>query len=108
MAAFSYQLTLSGSAQHLSDAFGDGTGVVNPIHDIPFRALVLQAQKAGADVFVGTDKTVSSTVFGVRLDPTASAPPLVLGGFDQGPLRLSDFWVVGTNTQVLTILGIPV
>lgn len=107
MAFKSYTLTLTGVAQHLSDAFGDGVGQVNPVNDVPFRSIVLQAQKAGNDVFVGTSSAVSSTVFAFRLDPTAALLPFVLGGYDQGPLKLSDFWVTGTNGQILTIGGVP-
>lgn len=102
-----YRLVLTGVAQNLSDAFGDGVGVVNAAHDIPLRQIVLQSQKAGADVFLGQDNTVTGTVFGVRLSPTESVPPFTLGPYDTGPMKLSDFWVFGTNTQVLTVLVVP-
>ncbi len=110
MAAVSFVLTLSGVAQRLSDVYltaGQALGSVDASKDIPYRTLVLQAPKAGADVYVGTDALVSSTVFGVRLDPTAAAQPIILGGFDMGPMKLSDFWVTGTSTQKMTVLGIP-
>lgn len=106
----SYALTLTGAIQRLSDVYGDGAGVINAVNDIPYRTLVLQGAKAGADVFVGGDNlalTLSSTKFGVRLDPTAAAPPVVLGGYDMGPLKLSDIYVLGTNTQIMTVLGVP-
>jgi hypothetical protein len=102
-----FALTLTGLAQRLSDVYGDGVGVVNATHDIPYRTLVLQGAKGGADVFVGGSSTVSSTAYGVRLDPTASTTPLVLGGYDTGPMKLSDFWVIGTSSQLMSVLGIP-
>lgn len=111
MAATSYSLTLSGGIQRLSDAFGtQPPGVIDPALDIPYRTIVLQGPKAGADVFVGGMNqalTLSSSKFGVRLDPTASVPPVVIGGYDTGPIKLSDFYVLGTSTQVVTVLGIP-
>ena len=44
---------------------------------------------------------------GFRIDPGDTAAPIVLGGHDEGAMKFSDFWVVGTGGEVLLIGGIP-
>lgn len=98
----SYQLTTTAARQRLSDAFGDGAGVVNAVKDLPFRQLLLQA--AIADVFVG-DVTVTTTNYGT-LVPLTGSPVISIGPFTTGPVKLSDLYVIGT-TGVIHVTGIP-
>lgn len=108
-----YQLTLNGNAQRLSDVFGLASTVADTDpefvkRDLPMRQLTFQVLTAGSNpVYVGESNLVSSTVHGFRVDPTDTQQPIVLGPFDSGPLKLSDFWVRGTNAEVLVIGAIP-
>ena len=96
-----YVVTLTGAAQRLSDAIP-----LTAITDIPFRTLTFQAGKANTtDVLVG-DAAISSTLYAFRLDPADTAPPVVVGGYDSGPLKLQDFWVFGTNGEKIHIGGV--
>lgn len=99
-----YVLTLDGNAQQLSSVLprgGDDPG------NHPIRTISLQPAGGNANaVFVGSSGVTSSD-FGVRLEPgNASIPPapFILGEFAAGWARLSDFWVIGTNTQKLHLL----
>jgi len=103
MAARHFNITLAAAAQRLSDVYGDGAGVQNAVKDIPYRQILLSA--AGADAFVGDDADVSGTDYGAIVDSTALTP-VVLGPFEAGPLKLSDFWVAGAGST-LHILAIP-
>jgi len=104
MAAKSYQLTLAAAALRLSDVYGDGAGVVNPVNDIPYRQILLTA--SGADAFVGAStQTVTATVFGIQVD-SASPEPASIGPYTSGPVKLSDFYVAGAGST-LHILAIP-
>lgn len=112
MAFKSFQLTLNGNAQRLSDvllAAGVPSGTLPPAAlDLPYRTLTFQALKANTnDIFIGDTNGVSSTVHGFRVDSTDSALPIILGGYDSGPLKLSDYWVKGTNAEVLIVGGVP-
>lgn len=94
-------LTLAAGAKRLSDAYGDGTGVVNQANNIPYRQLLFTA--SGADAVIG-DSTVSGTV-GVKV-AAAGVQPVSLGPFDTGPIKLSDLYAVGAGST-LQILGVP-
>ena len=91
-----YQLVCTATPQRLSDVYGDGAGVVNAAHDIPYRQIIFQVE--AANVYLGADATVSTTKYGLMGDTTSnnkSIPSGGLGPFETGPLKLSDFWVVG-------------
>lgn len=110
MAFAHHALTLTGAAQRLSDVYGDGAGVVNAVHDIPLRQIVFAADPAnGAVVYVGGDDSVSATDHGFSLDPTQATAQALLnvGPFSTGPVKLSDFWVLGTDGQRLMIGVVP-
>lgn len=100
-----YTLTLNGSAQRLSsvlpDALADGR------HDRPVRTISLQPHGGnGNEVYVGA-AAVSSSNFGVRLEAGATGvppAPFVLGEYAPGWCKLSDFYVIGTDTQKLQLL----
>jgi hypothetical protein len=106
-----YQLTLTGVAQRLSNAYavpGSDTSVAFVTADIPLRQVFLQALTAvAAIIYVGDSALVSATVHGFRIDPTDTQQPIVLGPFDCGPIKLSDFYVLGTANDVLVIGAIP-
>jgi|OpeIllAssembly_1097287.scaffolds.fasta_scaffold128951_2 hypothetical protein len=92
-----YEVTLTAAAQNVATALG-----LTAATDIPFRQLFFQTFTA--DAYLG-GSTVSTSSFGMKLLATGS-PITTVGGFDCGPLKLSDFYAVG-NTAVVHILGIP-
>jgi len=99
-----YNLTVAAVAVRLSDVFGDGVGVVNAAHDLPMRQIILQA--VTADIEIGGDATVTTSVYGFKLPSTAPAAPLVLGPFETGPVKLSQLYAISTNAT-LHITAIP-
>ena len=105
MAIRHYVLTLNGSAQRLSSVLTN-TNPGGP-NDEAFRFLTLQSGKANTnDIFVG-GSTVSATDYGMRLDPTDTIPPIDMGHYDAGPVKLSEIYVIGTNNEKLHIFGVP-
>lgn len=99
----SYNLTVGAAAVRLSDVYGDGAGVINAAHDLPYRQVILQAETA--DIEIG-DSTVTTSVYGAKLPSTAPAAPLTLGPYESGPIKLSDLYAISTNAT-LHILAIP-
>ena len=99
-----YVLTLDGNAQRLSSVL---TGGADGPNDRPLRSISLQPAGANANpIFLG-HAGVSSTDFGVRLEPGATnvpPAPFVFGELDRGAMKLSEFYVIGTSTQKLHIL----
>jgi len=106
-----YDLTLDASIQSLLDAVSPGSAV-GGVNDVPCRSIILQADDGNSNlIFVGganQDVSASSHAFQLAI-PVTSIPeePRTIGGFDTGPLRLSDFRVLGTNAEVLHIGIIP-
>lgn len=110
----SYQLTLAATAQRLSNVYGGGSAnnVINPADDIGYRAIFLQA--TGANAFLGGENPpgqqgmgalVTSSNYGTEIDAT-DLQPVVLGGYDAGTVKLSDYWVAGAGAT-LHVTGIP-
>lgn len=97
MPAASYQLTSTATPKRLSDVYGDGAGVINAANDIPYRQLIIQASAA---VTLGDSSAHAATGL-----PIGVAGSITLGPYETGPLKLSEFWVVGAAT--VSILGIP-
>jgi len=89
----SYQVVLTATAQQLSLAI---FGTNDETQNIPFRQLVFSAD---GNAYIG-DHTVTVA------PGLVAASQLVLGPFDTGPIKLSDFWAVGPGTT-LHVLGVP-
>lgn len=109
MALRDWTLTLSGAAQQLSSLLTvPQRGGVN---DEALRTILLQADGANANaIFVGSSSAVSSTAYGVQIViPTSNVPaaPIEMSWSHSGPVKLSDFWVIGTAGQKLHILAVP-
>lgn len=95
------QLALAAGVKRVSDVYGGTAGTPDESKNIPYRQLILTATGAAA--------TIGSTV-GVTA-PTGfplaiTGPPLVLGPFTTGPVKLSDLYALGAGST-LTILGVP-
>jgi hypothetical protein len=105
MALRSYQLVLAAAAQRLSNVYGGAslTDLIDANEDIAYRQILLQAESA--DAFVGMDETVTSTVYGTKVDST-DLQPVTLGPFPTGPIKLSDLWVAGAGATI-HVTGIP-
>lgn len=109
MGYVAYSLTLTGAAQRLTDVLPTpppGYNKVGGPDDVSIRQLVLQGHHANtARIFVGDDENVSVTDYGFYLPiPSGSPLPVILGPFsNSGPMRLQNFWVIGTNNEVLKI-----
>lgn len=102
MAARAYQLTITAAAQRLSAAL--------PVterggsQDEAFRQIILSTE---TDCFIGASASLTTSNYGKKLfADTNATEPLVIGPFPDGPVKLSDLFVIGTS-GVLHILGIP-
>ena len=107
MAVRHFDITLNGSAQRLSTAIPTVNGQAGP--DEAHRQLIFSSAPGNANViYVGATSSVSSTSHGFSLDPTqATQQPVSVGPFETGPVKLSEFWVLGTNAEILHVLAIP-
>lgn len=102
MALRTYQLALAATQKRLSDVYGGAAGAPTAAVDIPYRQVILQAEAAAA--YVGMDPpTLATNNYGVTI---ASGASVVLGPFDTGPIKLSDFYVLGAGCT-LHVTGIP-
>lgn len=103
-----YSLNLSGAAQPLSDAFPAVTGTLKAgAYDYPCIFLSLQPDGANANpIFVGSDNTITSALYGVRLEAgSAGVPPApYIVEVPPGNIKAGDVWVLGTAGQDLHIL----
>lgn len=107
-----FVLTLTtGTPKRLSDVLGAA-------EDSQMAGLWLQPRSTNAGaVYIGTDNTITSTSYGVRI-PAASAgeppAPFSLGDFSRGgtghgsksPIKLSELWALGTSGDFLHILAL--
>jgi len=105
-----YVLTLNGAAQQLSSALGGD-------EDRQLSAVWLSPRGSNANlIFIGGSATLTSTNYGVRLEiPVSSVPqaPFNPGEFAGGslerfrsPIKMGNFWVLGTNGEFLHILAV--
>lgn len=110
MAFKAYQLTLAATPKQLSEVFGVGSDPATnafTLANIPFRQLTFQLlTSATGSAFIGESSAMTTSVYGFRVDPADTAPPILLGPFDSGPMKLSDFWALGSAGEVLLISGI--
>lgn len=100
-------VTLTGAVQRVSDALT----VTTPSgrDDVSCRQITFAADPANANVVYVGDANVSSTAHAFALDPTQATAKdrESIGPFEAGPVRLSDFYVIGTNAQRLMIGYVP-
>jgi hypothetical protein len=97
-----YQIALAASpSKRLSDVYGGTAGVPDETKNIPYRQVILST--AGAVAAVGSTTAVTPTT-GYSI--AVAGPPLVLGPFPTGAVKLSDLYAVGAGAT-LTILGVP-
>lgn len=96
-------LTLDATSQRLSDAFGDGVGVINAAKDIPCTTLTLQSLKTNTnDILIG-DSSLTAALHAFRIDATDTQPPLILTSVEGAPLKVSDLFALGTAGEKLLI-----
>lgn len=107
MAIRHFDLTLNGSAQRLSTAIPAVAGAPGP--DESYKQLIFSSAPGNSNViYVGANSSVSSTSHGFSLDPTqASQQPVSIGPFGSVAVKLSEIWVIGTNAEILHVLGVP-
>jgi hypothetical protein len=101
-------IAATGVAQRVSDSLADPT--VGGVSDIPFRQFTVQAGAGnGNPGFLG-GPGVTVLDYGIRVPaPVGGIPaePIVLGGFDTGPVKPSHVWIVGTQDELFHFSGIP-
>jgi len=116
MAFKQFKLTIPISVPtRLSDVYGAGAGIALAQDDIPYRQIILtdDPEDPAAAIYIGASNLVSSSNFAfyllvVEIAGTAAATsPIILGPFETGPMKLSDFWAFSTAAQALYIGGIP-
>lgn len=97
------QLALAAAPQRLSNAYGGASlgNTVNPAQDIPWKQVHLQSE--AAVTLVGDSSALSASAYGYSI---ASGGTVMLGPFDDGPIKLSDIWVAGAGAT-LHVTGVP-
>jgi hypothetical protein len=103
--------TMSGAAQSLLTLLfpAPANSVVGGPNDVACNFVSIQPDGAttGA-IFIGSDSTTSSTVYGNRLPASAAGvppAPYVIGSWsDKGPVRLSNVFLVGTVSEKVHVL----
>jgi hypothetical protein len=91
---------MTGVAQRLST----GLGLTDPTPGL--RHISFQADGAGVGLIYIGDENVSATDYAVRIEvPVAviAGLPYVINSFESGPMRLSDFYILGTAAELLHI-----
>lgn len=105
-----YVLALTGSPVRLSS-------VLAGAEDASLSALWMQPRATNANpVYLGTDDGITSTDYGVRFDAPVGGvppPPFNVGEFSgtprpspRSPLKLADFYVLGTSGEFLHLLAV--
>jgi hypothetical protein len=112
-------ITLAGVAQNVADtpfipapAATAQTVTGRALIDAACRTISLQADAANSHIVaVGADSTVTTSAFGLGIPiPTGAAlgAPVILGAYDQGGIRLSDLWIIGTAGEKLHVLAVVI
>ena len=108
MAVRQYVLTLSGVQQRLNAVLANTE--VGGIDDIAARTITFQGGESNANaVFIG-DSEVTAALWAWRIPaPVGGVPaaPLYHGEHESGPIKLSNFYVIGTADETLHIGVIP-
>lgn len=95
------QLALAASSKRISDVYGGVAGVPDEAKNISYRQVILAATGAPATIGSTTGVTATSGIVIPIL-----GPPLVLGPFPTGAVKLSDLYGIGAGATV-TIMGVP-
>lgn len=95
------QLALAATQKRLSDVYGGVAGTPDETKNIPYRQLIITA--TGAAATLGSSAAVTTTT-GIVI--ATAGPPLVLGPFPTGAVKLSDLYGIGAGATV-TIVGVP-
>ena len=102
MAARNYQLSITAAPQRLSVALPDPER--GGKQDEACRQIILSTE---TDCFIGASAAMTTSIYGKKLfADTNATQPLVIGPFPDGPVKLSDIFVIGTS-GVLHIFTIP-
>lgn len=105
MAFKHYDATMTGSALRLSTVLG-----LTEAENISCRVITFMALTGTNQMYVGGDSSVAANNAGFVI-PAANATgyrTIVLSaGSDSGPIKPSDFYVIGTNTEIMGIGMIP-
>jgi hypothetical protein len=98
-----YTVTLTAAAQSIKDALG-----LTEAQNIPFAGMTVQADKANSnDAFIG-GAAVSTTAYGMRIDPGDTAPPIPLpSGEGVATIKPSTVYCIGTAGEKLHFYGTP-
>ena len=103
-----FVLTLDGTAQSLSSVLADPADT--RAQDIALRTITLQGGPSNANPIFQGNENVTAALYSIRI-PAASAgvpgAPLILGEHEVGVMRLSDFFVIGTDGETLHIGTVP-
>jgi hypothetical protein len=100
MSARNYQLTITAAPQRLSAALPDTER--GGKQDEACRQILLQTE---TDCFIGASSAMTTSIYGFKL-LSATTTPVPIGPFPDGPVKLSDIFVIGTS-GVLHIFTIP-
>lgn len=97
-------VTLTGAAQQL-------IANITATQNIPIREITFQEDGSnGNAVFIG-GATVTTADYGIRIPvPVTNVPaaPVKLGPYAwSGPMKLGDFWIIGTAGQKLHVSYVP-
>ena len=95
------QLALAASAKRLSDVYGGVAGTPDEMKNVAYRQVIITA--TGAAATIGSSSGVTTTT-GVVI--ATAGPPLTLGPFPTGCVKLSDLYGIGAGATV-TIVGVP-
>jgi len=95
------QLALAASAKRVSDVYGGTAGVPDEAKNVSYRQLVIST--TGGAATLGSSSGVT-TATGLVI--AVAGPPLVLGPFQTGAVKLSDLYAIGAGATI-TILGVP-
>lgn len=101
-----YRLTLTANqARRLSEVYGGAPLTPAAADDLPCRQIFVQGN-AVQTVVVGSSAAVSLTDYGFKTVQGSTAD-LVIGPYETGPVKLSDFWALSDTNGAVRILTVP-